>query len=837
MAKERRVQMMPPASLEARAGDVVLTAERYLKLSFFNQLKRKPSLERYPETLRLRRFAREDAICRQGEGGWTAFYALTEEDVAALLQEGLLGPVPEAPAPPGLVATVHLALARPPEPRSRGLLGWLGLQGPPGRARPKYIPIDAPRGAEYESKQAPLYAGELFGEMSCMSGSPRSGTIVAERDCYMLEMLRNILTEVKKDPDYQKQADLVYRARSLKDQVRELALFSELGQDELGHLCDEVRLVSYKVGEAIFDEHESSDGMYFVRSGLVKTVLNAAQALASAEVLDWPGLAARLRAGEEDKTGPLGQVWLNLSAAARGHVEQGEGPRDEGEKAEVLRGLHEFIRSPALPDAKLDKVGQEKALPASEPLRKHLRGLEKDPKKWADQERRRFGRLLLEALCPGLLRPSPERGGQECVLSYQSRGDILGEIGLLTGKPRSATCIAYAHPEPGQGHEAIKADKWRDSEAIVELAYVPRPSFDELRAKSKAFDEKVREVAGARQKRDAARRGAPGAQEGPDVSRSSEFQKLGLIQGQKLMLIDLDRCTRCDECVKACVDTHADGRSRLFLDGPRFGKYLVPTTCRSCLDPVCLIGCPVGSIHRGDNREIVVEDWCIGCDMCATNCPYGSIQMHDVGIVPQSAYGWRYALASEAGGGWMERGYRDRGWRSGRSPFRNDRDFRAALPAEWDGGPLCFRYAFELPDGVFRSASEFGLEVTSATLEKPPQVWINGREIGEHPHVRQGKRSYSLPREGGPLRSGGNVLAIRVVPSGKELEVLLDVRLDEVRQPIVLPNVTGDVKVVTDLAVVCDLCSGQYGQRPACVTACPHDAAMRVNARGEFPTG
>ena len=29
-----------------------------------------------------------------------------------------------------------------------------------------------------------------------------------------------------------------------------------------------------------------------------------------------------------------------------------------------------------------------------------------------------------------------------------------------------------------------------------------------------------------------------------------------------------------------------------------------------------------------DSREIIIEDWCIGCGKCAENCPYGNINMH-----------------------------------------------------------------------------------------------------------------------------------------------------------------------------------------------------------------
>jgi Fe-S-cluster-containing dehydrogenase component len=124
----------------------------------------------------------------------------------------------------------------------------------------------------------------------------------------------------------------------------------------------------------------------------------------------------------------------------------------------------------------------------------------------------------------------------------------------------------------------------------------------------------------------------PGARKA-HAAPGSDFERLGLVQGQQLMLIDLDRCTRCGACVDACIGAHPDGLSRLYLDGMRIDKYLVPLTCRKCLDPVCMIGCPVGSIQRGQTGEIQIRNWCIGCSMCADQCPYGSIHMTDIELV------------------------------------------------------------------------------------------------------------------------------------------------------------------------------------------------------------
>ena len=102
----------------------------------------------------------------------------------------------------------------------------------------------------------------------------------------------------------------------------------------------------------------------------------------------------------------------------------------------------------------------------------------------------------------------------------------------------------------------------------------------------------------------------------------------GLYLAQSLLVLDLERCTRCDECTKACADTHG-GVTRLVRDGLRFDKFLVASSCRSCLDPYCLVGCPVDAIHRnGESLEIEIEDYCIGCGLCAENCPYGNINMH-----------------------------------------------------------------------------------------------------------------------------------------------------------------------------------------------------------------
>jgi Fe-S-cluster-containing dehydrogenase component len=100
------------------------------------------------------------------------------------------------------------------------------------------------------------------------------------------------------------------------------------------------------------------------------------------------------------------------------------------------------------------------------------------------------------------------------------------------------------------------------------------------------------------------------------------------INGSQAMLIDLDRCTRCDDCVRACASTHG-GNPRFVRHGKKFDHWMVTNACMHCADPVCMIGCPTGAIHRDEQGGSVAinDNTCIGCSTCANSCPYDNIQM------------------------------------------------------------------------------------------------------------------------------------------------------------------------------------------------------------------
>jgi len=102
------------------------------------------------------------------------------------------------------------------------------------------------------------------------------------------------------------------------------------------------------------------------------------------------------------------------------------------------------------------------------------------------------------------------------------------------------------------------------------------------------------------------------------------------INGTAAMFIDTDRCTACDDCVRACASAH-NNNPRFIRHGPEHDNLMVANACMHCVDPVCLIGCPTGAIHRTQDGLVTIDDvTCIGCATCANSCPYDNIRMVEI---------------------------------------------------------------------------------------------------------------------------------------------------------------------------------------------------------------
>jgi len=193
-----------------------------------------------------------------------------------------------------------------------------------------------------------------------------------------------------------------------------------------------------------------------------------------------------------------------------------------------------------------------------------------------------------------------ESDGSERVTAYLRAGDFFGEMALFQTGVRWASVLTAGK---------------------CELIKIGCDDFLDLCRRFPEIEVEVRKVIAQRQEQDRTIT--------PELSELlRKMGQLGVIQADALLVMDLDLCIKCDNCVRACESLH--GQSRLIRNGIQLDKYLVPGACRHCDDPKCMNACPTGALKRRPEGEIYFEyDMCIGCGNCAIACPYDNIAMID----------------------------------------------------------------------------------------------------------------------------------------------------------------------------------------------------------------
>lgn len=207
----------------------------------------------------------------------------------------------------------------------------------------------------------------------------------------------------------------------------------------------------------------------------------------------------------------------------------------------------------------------------------------------------------LHVIRSGSVSVSKKIAGRDIVTSYVAAGNYVGEMGLVGQTRRSAT---------------VKAT------VATESIFLSAEVFLKLLERNEGLRERVQEKVRERLSENLRMEAQP---EAGDLI--SFLMQQGLGEATDVLLIDESLCIGCDNCEKACAETHG-GTSRLDrAAGPSYAQVHVPTSCRHCEDPHCMKDCPPDAIRRAPNGEVYIQDSCIGCGNCERNCPYGVIQM------------------------------------------------------------------------------------------------------------------------------------------------------------------------------------------------------------------
>ena len=458
---------------------------------------------------RILEYAPGDLVVREGDYGNSAFLVLQGGLRASItpLPRSLLGR--SQPQNGGWLATLrHLWQGTTyPEVRRIGESTAAGL-GTRGSGSDTRVFLQDIPGVLDEFQTSTLAPGDLFGEVSALSRTPRMATIFAETPTRLLEIRWQGLRDMmRRDHGLQNHIHARYRQTSLRAHLRETPLFRHLPEESVEAIAEAAEFTTY--------------GNF-----------------------EWQAEYRKLR--DED---------VQTQLAAEPIIAQ------EGDYVDGL--------------------------------------------------------LLIRA---GFARLSRKYGHGHRTLAYLGKGQMYGFHEAVTNWSEDAQLPL----------------QWTlRAVGYVDILRVPTPTLETHIFPTLSASVVQQSTATARERRLAtrgqtARRGnaALGAPPDLDAGLLEFVLDHRLMNGTQTMVINTDRCTRCDDCVRACSDTHGHN-PRFVRHGPRHGNLMVTNACMHCVDPVCMIGCPTGAIGRDElTGNVVINDpTCVGCSTCANSCPYHNIRM------------------------------------------------------------------------------------------------------------------------------------------------------------------------------------------------------------------
>jgi Fe-S-cluster-containing hydrogenase component 2/thioredoxin reductase len=194
------------------------------------------------------------------------------------------------------------------------------------------------------------------------------------------------------------------------------------------------------------------------------------------------------------------------------------------------------------------------------------------------------------------------RGEQDLVLAQLHSGQLAGQMALMGAPKRRDTATAAVRTETLE----IKGPEF------IEMVNSQTGHIEQLQDQLSTVLRNTNSMASQ-----------------PESARAIGFlMDQGLGEATNAFVIDETLCVGCDNCEKACAETHG-GISRLNREeGASLASLHVPVVCRHCELPHCMKDCPPDAIRRSPRGEVFIDaKSCIGCGNCETNCPYDAIKM------------------------------------------------------------------------------------------------------------------------------------------------------------------------------------------------------------------